>query len=346
VTLTGGDGAPITVAVEAVDLLEGTSEVVRFLLRKLGHVLVVLFLVSLVVGFLLDLTPGDPAYAILGDQVTPAQVALVHKQLHLDDPFLTRYGRWLGNVLHGDFGSSYQTGEKVTDQIRERAPVSIELIVLAMLIALSISIPAGVYSAYRADGRFDRVWSLFSSVLIGIPPFVSALVFVSVFGLALRNFPIHFPVTGWTPLTQDPVDNLWHAFLPSLTLGLAMMPAFSRVLRADMISTLQEDYVLAARAKGVPPRRILLRHALRPSSFSLLTLAGISLGQLIGATVIVETVFALPGIGALIISDILMKDVVTVQGVVMFVAIVYVLLNTSLDLVYRALDPRIRTRSA
>jgi peptide/nickel transport system permease protein len=310
--------------------------------RKILHTIAVLLLVSLGVTFLINLTPGDPAYSILGDQASPTQVAEVHQALHLDDPFYARYGRWLSGVGRGDFGTSYLTRRPVLDSILQAIPVTAELIVLAFIMAMLISVPIGIYTAYRANGRFDRFWSLVSSFFISMPPFVSALLLVYLVALKLRSLPINFPVTGWVDLTDSVSENLRHAFLPALTLALALIPLYSRMLRADMLATLQEDYILAARAKGVPTRRILFSHALRPSSFSLMTLAGLSLGQLISGAAIVEVVFALPGLGQLIVNSILDKDVPMVQGTVMFIAIVYVLINVLVDVSYSALDPRVR----
>jgi peptide/nickel transport system permease protein len=320
--------------------------VARLIARKLLHTVFVLLLVSFGITFLINLTPGDPAYSILGDQATKAQVIAVHKSLHLDDPFYLRYWDWLKGLLHGDFGTSYLTHQTVLSSIQQAFPVTIELIIVAFLIALIVSIPIGIWTAYRADGRFDRVWAVVSSALISMPPFVSALILVYIFALQLRNFPIHFPVTGWTDLTAGFGQNLWHVFLPAFTLALVLVPAYSRLLRADMVATLQEDYILAARAKGVPARQILTVHALRQSSFSLITLAGLSLGQLISGAAIIEVLFALPGLGQLIVNSISSKDIPVVQGVVMFIAMLYVVLNMIVDLAYAYLDPRVRLQRA
>jgi peptide/nickel transport system permease protein len=318
----------------------------NLIVRKALHTVIVLLLVAVGITFLIDLTPGDPAYAILGDQATPEQVAQVHHALHLDDSFYVRSSDWIWGLLHGDFGTSFLTNQSVLSRITQAAPVTAELIVAAFLMAIVVSVPAGVYSAYRAGGYFDRIWSMVTSALISLPAFVSALILVYVFALSLRNFPVHFPVTGWTDIKDGLGSNLWHVFLPALTLALVLIPAYSRLLRADMAATLQEDYILAARAKGLPTRQILIVHALRQSLFSLVTLAGLSIGQLISGAAIVEVIFALPGLGQLIVSSILAKDVVVVQGTVMFIALVYVLLNTAVDMTYSYIDPRVRLQRA
>lgn len=318
----------------------------RFISRKLVHVVLVLFLVSIALAFMLELSPTDPAYAIVGEHPTAEQIARVHEELNLDAPLHERYWDWVSGVLQGDFGQSYVTKVPVAESIRERVPVTLEVILLAFLIALAISIPLGIYTAFRADGRFDRCWHAVSSAMISIPPFVSALLLSFVFAIVLRNSPLALPATGWAPFTEGPLQNLRYAVLPAVTLALAEVPVFARVLRADMIATLSENYILAARARGVPVWRILFRHALRPSSFSLVTITALTLGRLLGGSVVVESVFALPGLGNLVIQNIRANDVPVVQGVVMFVAVSYVLINACTDVVYGFLDPRVRTRGA
>jgi peptide/nickel transport system permease protein len=311
------------------------------LAARVAHVVAVLLLVTFAVTFMADLTPGDPAYAILGDQATPAQVAQVHAQLHLDDPFYERYWTWLSNVVTGDFGTSLRTQQSVLDAIGERLPVTLEIVVLALVIALLAAIPIGIATAVRAGGAGDRVWSLASSALIALPVFVTGLLFVYVFSVGLRGSAFQLPATGWAPVSDGLGENLRHVLLPALTLALVELPVFARLLRADMITTLGEDYILAASAKGLPMRRILLRHALRPSSFSLVTVSGLSLGRLIGGAVVVEMLFSLPGIGQQLVLAVEAKDIVVVQGVVAFIAIGYVLVNAGVNALYRVLDPRV-----
>jgi peptide/nickel transport system permease protein len=310
--------------------------------RRVGHIAAVLLLVTMATTLLLNLTPGDPAYVILGEQATPQQVQQVHHDLGLDRPFLVRYLGWLGAVGHGDFGTSIRTRQPVLEAISERLPVTGELAALALLLALLASVPLGIYTAYRADGIGDRLTGAGVSLFISSPAFLTGL-FLSFF-LALRVGI--FPVTGWTPFATDPLENLHHVLLPAITLALSEVAIFTRVLRADLIATLQEDFILAARAKGLSTWRILVRHALRPSSFSLVTLAGLSLGRLLGGAVIVETLFALPGVGQLVVQSIITKDLVLVQGIVAFVALAYVVINALVDALYAYLDPRVRIAHA
>ena len=314
----------------------------RTILRRFVHVVPVLLIVSFATMVMVDLTPGDPAYAILGETATPEQVALVHQELGLDDALPVRWGNWLGDVARGDFGTSFRTRQSVLDAIGERLPVTLELAALSLLMALAVAIPVGVYTAYRSDRRVDRWASVALSLLISSPAFLTAVVLSYVFAVRYHVFP----VTGWVRLSENVGQNLRSAFLPALTLALGEMAVFSRLLRADMIAALQDDFVLTARAKGMSDRYILFRHAFRPASFSLLTLSGLSLGRLVGGAVIVETVFALPGLGQLLVQSILAKDLIMVQGVVLFVALAYVLLNMLVDVSYAYLDPRVRVGRA
>jgi len=301
-------------------------------------VVAVLFIVTFATMFMVDLGPGDPASVLLGDAITPQLIKQVHHDLGLDKPLIERYGSWVAHAATLDFGKSYRTKQPVWSSIRQRLPVTLELALLAQLLALLVAIPVALWTAYRADGRLDRLWSVGSSLAISSPAFVLGLVLAYFLGVRAR----WFPVTGWTPFGQSPLDNLRGAFLPALTLAVGEIAVYSRLLRADIIATLQEDYVLAARSRGLSDLYVLVRHALRPSSFSLLTLAGLSLGRLIGGAVVVESLFALPGVGQLLIISINTKDVLTVQGIVVFVALAYVVINATIDVGYAWLDPRVR----
>src|SRR4051812_21054677 len=291
-------------------------------------------------SLLLDLTPGDPALAIIGETATPDQIAVVHKQLGLDRPFIIRYAKWMGKAARGDLGASYRTKQPVWQAIHERLPVTLELAALTIFFSLLIAIPLGVISAYKQASLLDRTVAGVTSAFFSSPPFLTALVFV--YFLAVTHHI--FPVTGWIPLSHSVPDNLKHCFLPVASLVVVESAVFSRLLRSDMITTLQEDFVLAARAKGLPTWQILVRHALRPSSFTLKTVAAVSLGRVLGGTVIVEQLFALPGIGLYIINAIYNKDLIAVQGAVLFVATFYVVINAFVEVAYAWLDPRIRVK--
>jgi peptide/nickel transport system permease protein len=309
-----------------------------FVARRLLYLVPVLVAVSLLTFLIASLLPGDLAYVILGDQATPEKVAALRHDMGLDQPIWWRYASWLGHVLQGDFGRSFRTGQTVLQAVTERLPVSLELMLLAELGALAIGIPLAITCAVRSGSAFDRFMTGSAFGMLSVPAFLSAILLIYLFAVELR----WLPATGYVPFEENPVGNLRSFLLPALTLALGEWPVLMRVLRSDMIATLQEDYIAMARAKGLKPSRILLVHALKPSSLTLVTVTGINIGRLIGGTVIVESIFALPGIGRLLLGAIFTRDLIILQGVVLFVALGYVLMNFIVDMLYAVLDPRIR----
>jgi peptide/nickel transport system permease protein len=309
-----------------------------FVARRLLYLIPVLVAVSLLTFLIASLLPGDLAYVILGDQATPDKVAALRHDMGLDQPILWRYLSWLGHVLQGDFGRSFRTGQTVLQVVSERLPVSLELMFLAELGALAIGIPLAIACAVRSGSAFDRFMTGTAFSMLSVPAFLAAILLIYLFAVELR----WLPATGYVPFAEDPIGNLRCFVLPALTLALGEWPVLMRVLRSDMIATLQEDYIATARAKGLKPSRILLVHALKPSSLTLITVTGINIGRLIGGTVIVESIFALPGIGRLLLGAIYTRDLIILQGVVLFVALGYVLMNFIVDMLYAVLDPRIR----
>jgi peptide/nickel transport system permease protein len=309
-----------------------------FVARRLLYLVPVLVAVSLLTFLIASLLPGDLAYVILGDQATPDKVAALRHDMGLDQPIWWRYLGWLGHVLEGDFGRSFRTGQTVLQAVAERLPVSFELMLLAELAALAIGIPLAIACAVRSGSAFDRFMTGSAFGMLSVPAFLSAILLIYLFAVELR----WLPATGYVPFSDDPLGNLRCFVLPALTLALGEWPVLMRVLRSDMISTLQEDYIAMARAKGLKPSRILLVHALKPSSLTLVTVTGINIGRLMGGTVIVESVFALPGIGRLLLGAIFTRDLIILQGVVLCVACGYVLMNFIVDMLYAVLDPRIR----
>lgn len=363
---------------------------------KLLRLIPIVFLVSLAAFFMLELVPGDPVSAVLGEASTPEQYAAVEAELGLDRPVVERYVDWLGGAVRGDFGKSIVPPvEDVSEMIKSRLPVTIEIALVAMMLSLLVAIPLGMWTAYRARAPIDTVTSGVAFAAISIPSFLSALLliflvifntgvvkgliavaaFTIVAGAVFRNvrrgrkegwdrsltWPFvgvavvtvvaallvvampTFPRQGFVRISDGGiVENLRSVFLPALTLALIEGAVFMRVLRNDMIATLQEDYILSARAKGMTTSHILVRDALRPSSFSLVTVAGVTFGRLLGGTVIVETIFRLPGMGSLLVQAIQVKNYPVVQAAVLVLAVMYVLINTAVDLSYAYLDPRIR----
>jgi peptide/nickel transport system permease protein len=313
--------------------------VVRRLSLRLLELLAVLLLVSFGVFMLLSLVSGDPAIAVLGEGHTKAEYAALRHEMGLDGPLLSRYFDWLGGVLTGDFGNSLLPPQtSVLERLGGAIPVSLELALLGLAMALVVAIPLAMWSAYHEGGRIDRTISAVMFGLLSMPSFLVGLLLIAVLanGLGL------FPRAEWVRLSESLGGNLQHAFLPALTIALMEMALFTRILRNDLVTTLKEDFILSARAKGMPPLHIMFSDALRPSSFSLVTLLGLSIGRLIGSTVIVEYLFALPGVGRLVIESATQGNYPMVQGAVLLIALVYVVVNAFIDLSYGYLDPRTR----
>ncbi|MCF8051918.1 MAG: ABC transporter permease [Desulfobacterales bacterium] len=306
--------------------------------KRALHLFLVVFAASSVTFLMVDLLPGDAAYQIAGDTATLEDVQAIREELGLNRSLVLRYMNWLADVARGDLGVSYLTREPVREAIMARLPVTIELMIAAQLIALVLSVPAGIYSGYRPRSCIDRILGSTSFAVMSIPVFVMALVLIYLFALKLG----WLPATGYVPLSADPVANIRSMLLPALSIALVEWVPLMRVLRSDMIDTLHEDYILMARSKGLPTHTILFRHALRPSLFTLVTLFGIQVGHLIGGALIVETIFALPGIGRLLIGAIFSRDIIVVQGCILFIAVAYVAVNFLVDISYTLLDPRIR----
>lgn len=315
------------------------------MLRQVGKRLIQLPLVLLVVTFfafsLLNLLPGDPVTAIAPFSSEEQRAELRH-DLGLDEPIITRYVSWLGGLATGDLGRYYQTREPVAERLRQALPVSLNLMVYAQLIALLFAIPLGILTAYRAGTRFDKATNATAFGLLAIPNFVLGLVLI--FGLAVKARWL--PNAGYTALNVDPVLHAKSMILPALTLAVGQIAIYMRLLRSDMIATLQEDFITMAKAKGLPPRKVLLRHALRPSSLTLLTVAGLNVGQLIGGAVVIEALFQLPGIGLTIVQAIGAREYVVVQSFVALIGVAYVVVNFAVDMLYAVLDPRIRHATA
>ncbi|WP_394554783.1 ABC transporter permease [Agromyces sp. MMS24-JH15] len=306
--------------------------------RRVGYALLVILLVTVGVQALMSLAPGSVAEVILGEAATPESVAALNAELGYDRPFFVQYLDWLWSALHGDLGTSPITHVPVTEAILQRLPVTLELAVLSLSIALIVAIPLAVASATLPNSAVDRGINAVTSAFLAIPAFVAGPVLVYFFAVTMKALP----ALGWTPIAEGLGPNLRGALLPALAVALTEIAAFHRVLRADLIGTLREDYVAAARAKGMSRTYVLFRHAFRPSSFSLLTISGLSLARLIGGTIIVEALFVLPGIGQLISTSIIQRDIVTVQGVVAFIAVGFVVINMVVDLGYGLIDPRVR----
>ena len=314
----------------------------RFFVRRLVRLILVMFIVTLFTFMLVNVLPGDVAYDIAGQDASEEEVQQIRQDLGLNDPVLVRYVRWLGGLMVGDWGKSFRTGEPVLEAILSRFPVSIQLMVLAQVLALSLALPFGILSAYKAGSRVDRTIASFGFASVSMPAFMVAILLILFFAIWLG----WLPATGYEPWSE----GIWKSFrsmiLPALSFALAEWTVLMRTLRSEMIGVLQEDYIAMARAKGMSDTRILVVHALRPSSFALITLLGLSVGNLIGGSIIIESIFGIPGVGRLLINAIFSRDFMIIQGVVTFIALVYVLVNFAVDLGYAYLDPRVRVQAS
>lgn len=304
------------------------------ILKKLGQLVVTVILVTLFASFLLELLPGDPV-EVLVPFGSDEQREAVREDLGLDRPFLVRYGDWLGGFVQfwdPDLGDYYTVSSQrpVIDRVEDALPVSLQLMVYAQLMGLIVAIPLGVLTAYRKDTFFDRISNTSAFAMLAIPNFALGFILQYYLGVEL----------GWFPVTGN--QQSWWWVLPAVTLAVGQVAVYMRLLRSDMIATLQQDFITMAKAKGLRTRRILFRHALRPSSLTLLTVAGLNVGTLIGGTLIVEVVFQIPGMGLLLFEAIATRQIVAFQSMVAIVAILYVVVNFAVDLLYTALDPRIR----
>lgn len=311
------------------------------MVKRIISVLFLLLAVTILAFAITELLPGDPAVAILGDQATPEMVRELRTKLGLDKPLTERYIKWLGGALSGDFGYSYRTNESVIILIQQRMPVTVELILLTQFLALGVAVPLAILSAYRTGGIGDRLVGQLCMILLSTPPFLIGILLIYGFSVAAGLFP----ASGFVPLEESITGNLKTMLLPAITLALVEIPLYLRILRADLIQTLQQDFIMVARAKGLAPVSILVKHALKPSSFSLITVIGVNVGRLIGGAVIIEVLFALPGIGQLLVNAVYQHDHYAIQGIVLMVAVVFVIVNLSVDALYSLLDPRVRRAS-
>ncbi len=299
-----------------------------------------LLAVSFLTFLLVNLLPGDAINALIPIEAQQDQeyVAQVRAEWGLNDPMLVRYGKWLGDAVRGDLGDSIVTSRAVSSEIAHRIPVTGELMIVTVVFSVLMAVPLGVMSAYREGSRLDQVISGGAQFALSVPGFVAGLLFIYVFAMKLG----WFPATGWTRISNSISGNLMTVTLPALSLSVIEVAVYARVVRSDLVTTLKEDYILSARSKGLRDGFILFRHALRPSSLTLITVVGLNIGLLLGGTVVVEFLFALPGLGKRLLDAIFQRDFMMVQGITVFVAMVYVVVNTLVDLVYLVVDPRIR----
>jgi peptide/nickel transport system permease protein len=309
----------------------------RYIFQRLLLTLVVLLGVTFAVFSIIQLVPGDPARVVLGVQANDQNVAALRERMGLNEPFLVQYFNWLSGVLRGDFGTSLITGQPVGPQIRARLPATLELTAFALIIGMLIAFPAGIISALRPGSRTDVATSVVSQIGVTIPDFWLGILLVLLFSLTLE----WLPPSGYTPFTESPREWLSHIILPALTAGIISGAIKTRFIRSAMLEVLNEDYVRTARAKGLRERVVISRHALRNALIPIVTIIGLQITALLSSVVVVEVVFAWPGLGRLALDAVLDRDYPMVQGSVLVMAVLLTLVNLGVDLLYFFLDPRL-----
>ena len=333
----------------------------QFILRRVAQLVLVFFAVTFLTFASLNLV-GDPLFNIVGiisgipeeqcEAVARGEIedtktsglnvgdcvliAQAKEQNNLDKNVIQRYGIWISDMTRGDFGTSFANGDEISEVVKDRLPVTVRLVIFAQIVAVGIAIPWGVASAYRANRGFDKVSTVGSFGLLSIPNFALGVILLYFFALRWQIFPSRYENDGWW-------SELKALTLPALTLGLGLAATYQRLLRTDLITTLQDDFIHMARAKGMPDRHIMYRHALRPSLFSVITVFGVNTGALIGGALVVEQIYSIPGVGTELVTAVLRNDPPVVIALISVVAIGFVVVNFVVDLMYGYLDPRVRT---
>lgn len=310
----------------------------RFIIHRLISLIPVLVGIALVAFFAIRLVPGDAVLTILGQEATPELVAEVRRIMGLDQPLYMQLIDWLAHLARLDFGKSFTSGRPILPDILLRLPATLELTLAATLVSITLAIPLGMLTAMKRGSVWDYVERMISLAGLSIPSFWLALLLIEMFALRLDILP----AVGYVPFTEDPIGNLRGLILPALSLGVGMVAVVARYTRSSMLDVLGQDYIRTARGKGLRERHVTLRHALKNALIPVVTVIGIQMGRLIGGTVIVEEIFAWPGLGRFTLQAIFERDYPVVQTMVMVIAFSFVIINLLVDILYCYLDPRIR----
>jgi peptide/nickel transport system permease protein len=309
-----------------------------YVVRRILATIPVLAIVALVVFSILHIAPGDPAGVIAGDQATEEQIQAIRTKLRLDLPFHQQFTLWLTSALQGDLGISIFSNRPVAALFLQRIEPTVALAVLTTIIAVTLAVPIGVLAAWRAGSAVDRGVMSFAVLGFSFPVFVIGYVLIYVFAIKLKLLPIQ----GYRPLADGFWPFLRHLILPSFALGLSFMALIARITRASVLEVLSQDHIRTVRAKGVPALRLLFAHALPNAAVPIVTIIGVGVALLLGGVVVTESVFAIPGVGRLVVDAILHRDYPVIQGVLLIFSATYVIVNLIIDLLYVVIDPRIR----
>jgi peptide/nickel transport system permease protein len=309
----------------------------QYLIRRFITVILILWLVSVLVFALIHLIPGDPVLFILGSTAEKEQVEAMRNRLGLDRPLLVHYGTWILNLLRGDMGTSIITDEPVMNLILERLPTTMTVAASALLLSLVFSVPAGIIASLRHNTYIDHVFSGLVILAVSAPSFWLALLLILLFSVKLKLLPM----MGYVSIFKNFWEGLRYLILPATSLAFMLGALIARMTRSSMLEVLREDYIITARAKGIPQRLIVLKHALKNAFAPVLTILGFQIGYLLGGTVVIEDVYSIPGVGRLIFNAIISRDYPVVQGCILMVTVIYVFVYTLVDLAYLYFDPRL-----
>lgn len=314
----------------------------RYVLGRLWQTAIVMFLVSVLTFFFLTVLPGDPVTLLIGPEnaatMTAEDIERAREELGLNDPIPVRYVEWLGGVLTGDWGTSVRTRAPVLESIENRAPVTLQLAAFAWVVSLIVAIPVGILAALARNSWFDRVSTLVATAGVAMPNFWLAILVILLFSVRLG----WLPSSGYVSPLEDPVDGFKHLLMPAVVLGLAQAATVMRQTRSSMLEVMRQDYIRTARAKGLSAYTVTIRHGLRNAMLPVITVLGLRLGNLLGGSVIIETVFALPGMGRLAVNAIFTQDFPVMMGFVLLIALIVSLASLVTDLIYGFADPRIQ----
>ena len=310
----------------------------RYLLRRLAGMIVVMFLVATIVFVIAHVIPGDPAAVMLGPSATAADIAALRSRLGLDASLPVQYVQFMESVIRLRLGDSIFLGRSVTEALAERAPLTVQLTLLAAGLATLLGVPIGVVSAVRRGGPADQVLTAIAMAGASLPSFWIGLTLIEYLAVRLHLLP----VAGYGPPNAGFVERLSYLVMPAIALGIPSSALIMRFTRTSMLDVLQEDYVRTARAKGLAPTTVVMKHAFRNAQTSVLTVIGLTVAGLLGGAIVTETVFALPGVGNLVVSAVLRRDYPVIQGALLVISGVYVLVNLGIDILYAVLDPRVR----
>ncbi|PXA98915.1 peptide ABC transporter [Nostoc sp. 3335mG] len=310
----------------------------RFIIRRIGIAIPTLLIISFLIFLLQVMLPGDPALALAGEDPSPQAIAAIREKFQLDQPIPVRYVTWVANVLQGDFGTSIRTGLPVRDMLIQRLPVTFQLAVMAMCLAVLIALPGGIISALRPNSPLDYTASSFTLAGVSVPNFFLGIMLILLFSVTLG----WLPSGGYVPFGTDPIGSIRSLIMPSIVLAFATSAVLMSHTRSAMLGVLNQDYIRTARAKGVSEPVIVVKHALRNALIPIITLGTIQFGELLGGAVLTEQVFGIPGFGKMLVDGVFSRDYSIVQAVVLVQAIIFLIVTVVADILYAVANPKLR----